>query len=224
MSADLFTPEMAARYDARFAPLSALKAALHLVLRATLAELPADARLLCVGAGTGAELLALAAARPGWRFTVVEPSPGMLSVCQARAAEAGVAARCTFHDGYLDSLPGDTQHDGATSILVSQFILDPADRRAFYAEIARRLRPNAPVVTADLVVEGPATWSVWLELMRLLDMDDAKLAAYRQNVEEKVALVDGAQMRAILTDAGFVDPLRIQQAGMIQAHVARRTG
>ncbi|WP_232288441.1 class I SAM-dependent methyltransferase [Anaeromyxobacter sp. K] len=62
-----------------------MRDALHLVTRLALGELPAQARILCVGAGTGAELLSLAAAFPGWRFTAVDPSEPMLRRCRARA-------------------------------------------------------------------------------------------------------------------------------------------
>lgn len=218
---DHFTPDVAASYDDRFKPLAALKDALHLILRAVFAGLPADARILCVGAGTGAELLALAAAYPEWRFTVVEPATGMLDVCQQRAQAAEIDARCVFHAGYLDSLPEGELHQAATAILVSQFIHPVAERCAFYTQIAARLLPGGALMSGDLVVDEPAIWPAWLDVIRLLGFDDAKLANYRTNVEAAVALVTGDEMRTILTDAGFEAPMRIYQAGMIQAHLAR---
>lgn len=38
-------------------------------------------------------------------FTAVEPSAQMLAVCRTRAETGGFADRCTFHNGYLDTLP-----------------------------------------------------------------------------------------------------------------------
>jgi tRNA (cmo5U34)-methyltransferase len=55
-----FDAEHAAKYDERWAPLAPLNASLHLQMRLILQELPAAAHVLCVGVGTGAELLALA--------------------------------------------------------------------------------------------------------------------------------------------------------------------
>lgn len=224
MSTEHFTPEMAARYDERFKPLAGLKDALHLVLRGSFADLPDDARVLVVGAGTGAELIALAAARPGWRFTVVEPAEGMLAICRARATEAGIAARCVFHGGFLDSLPLSAPHSAATAILVSQFLLDPAARRDFYRQIAARLAPSGLLVTTDLVVDTAADWGPWLGLMGLLGMDGDKQRTYREQVEEKVALVTAAGMRAVLTDAGFDAPIAVYQAGLMRAHLAHASG
>jgi len=80
-----FDKAHAAGYDQRFAKLAPMKEALHLLLRLLFSEFPAEARILCVGAGTGAELLYLAQAFPQWRFTAVDPSAPMLDICRQRA-------------------------------------------------------------------------------------------------------------------------------------------
>ena len=43
----------------------------------------------------------------------------MLDVCR-KAEACGVASRCVFHAGYLDSLPSGQAFDAATALLVSQ--------------------------------------------------------------------------------------------------------
>ena len=89
----------AAGYDSQWAKTAAINDCLYLLLNALLTDLPADARILCVGAGTGAEMAYLASRNPAWRFTAVEPSGPMLDVCRQRAAKDGFAARCYFHEG-----------------------------------------------------------------------------------------------------------------------------
>ena len=99
-----FDQTVADKYDQQAARLAPLRDALHLLIGVVFSGLPAQARVLCAGAGTGAELLYLAEKFPQWHFTAVEPSAPMLEVCRRRAAESGIASRCVFHEGYLDSL------------------------------------------------------------------------------------------------------------------------
>lgn len=84
----------AAAYDQRFAKLAPMRDALHLLIGAVLADLPADARILSVGAGTGHELIYLARKFPQWRFAVVEPSAPMLEICRQES-------RGVWHHGAL---------------------------------------------------------------------------------------------------------------------------
>ena len=67
-------------YDQQWAKVAPLRDALNLLVAAVFSELPPDARVLCVGAGTGSEILYLASRFPGFYFTAVEPSGPMLEV------------------------------------------------------------------------------------------------------------------------------------------------
>lgn len=87
--------------------------------------------------GTGSELIYLAQRFPQWHFTAVEPSAPMLDVCRRRVEACGIASRCVFHEGYLDSLPGSGAFDAATSLLVSHFILERGARSNFFRAIAK---------------------------------------------------------------------------------------
>ena len=80
-----FNKENASSYDNQRAKLAPIKDALHLCIRMKLSKLPVDARILCVGVGTGTELIYLAQEFPQWHFTAVEPAPEMLKICRQRA-------------------------------------------------------------------------------------------------------------------------------------------
>ncbi len=123
--------QQATSYDERWARTAPIREALHFLLEAVFADLPADARILCVGAGTGEEIAYLARRFPRWSFTAVEPSGAMLEVCRNKAIEGGYAERCQFHEGFLQSLPEQDAFDAATCFLVSQFILEPGPVRSF---------------------------------------------------------------------------------------------
>ena len=88
--------QQAASYDQKWSELAPINSALHLLTSAVLSKLPAEANLLCVGAGTGAEILYLAKRFPAWRFTAVEPSAAMLDVFRNRAEEHGISSRLSL--------------------------------------------------------------------------------------------------------------------------------
>ena len=222
-----FNAQPAANYDDRWAPLAPLRDSLHLQMRLILHDLPASARVLCVGVGTGAELLALGRFFPGWRFTAVEPSAPMLDVCRRKAAEAGIADRCEFHTGYVHELsPPAEPFDAATSILVSQFITDRARRVDFSREIARRLRPGGLLITADLSMAATAQHEsllvVWQQMMRHIGATEEQIQATLANYGRDVALLPESSIEALLAEAGFAEPVRFSQSLLIHAWFARQ--
>ena len=225
-----FDEEQAASYDARFTKLAPIRDALHLMMGCILSELPADARVLCVGVGTGAELLAMAKKFPGWQFTAVEPSAPMIAICRRRAAEEGIAQRCVFHEGYLDSLPPSGEFDAATSILVSQFVVDPGARRDFFHGIAARLVPGGYLVSADLCAElgtpdYERTLEVWLRLLATTGIaPEQQMENMRKAYGRDVAVIPPAQMGALLRSSGFESPVLFFQTLLIHAWFARLPG
>ena len=97
--------KQAETYDQQWSNTAPIRHCMHLLLRSVFADLPVNANILCIGVGTGDELLYLASNFPNWQFTAVEPSGPMLDICKKRAKESGVDTRCIFHEGYLHSMP-----------------------------------------------------------------------------------------------------------------------
>ena len=151
----------------------------------------------------------------------------MLDVCRRKADECGIASRCEFHVGYLDSLPPADPFDAATSLLVSQFILDREARSGFFRAIAERLRPGGRLVTADLASDGdPATYQslleVWLRMLRAADVAPADLERLRVTYGRDVALLPSNEVGAIIASGGFDTPVQFLQTGLIRAWYAER--
>lgn len=220
-----FDEAHAAAYDQKFAKLAPIRDALHLLIQAVFSPLPAQARILCVGAGTGAEIMYLAQKNPGWHFTAVEPSAPMLAVFRRKAEESGIASRCEFHQGYLDSLPPTEAFDAATSLLVSHFILARADRTAYFSNIASRLRPSGLLASADLAYDtaSPAyagLLDVWMQMMTGADMPPENIEALRTAYSRDVALLPLPEVASILTEGGFQNPTLFLQTGLIHAWYA----
>lgn len=220
--------QQAASYDAQWAKTAPIRHCLHLLLGSLFAELPAETRILCVGVGTGDELLYLASKYPGWRFTAVEPSGAMLDICRQRAAKEGVASRCTFHEGYLASLPAMEWHDAATCFLVSQFILDQEERSRFFSEIAERLKPGGILASSDLAsaVDSPeyeVLLHAWMNMMSAADISPEAVERMRKAYANDVGVLPPAKVASIIKAGGFELPVPFFQAGLIHAWRSRRT-
>jgi tRNA (cmo5U34)-methyltransferase len=221
-----FGEDQAAAYDQRFIKLAPLREALHLMMKSLLSELPENARVLCVGAGTGLELADLAQRFPGWSFTAVEPSAPMLRICRQRAEKDGITARCTFHEGYLDSLPLGEKFDAATSLLVSHFILRREDRLSYFQQIASHLHPGGCLVSADLSGDiGSDKYeqqmATWLQMMRLTDITPEQAENMRAAYAKDVAILPPAEVEAIIVDSGFHPPMQFLQTMLIHAWFTR---
>lgn len=217
----------ASEYDRRNAKLAPLNEALYLLTSAVLANHPVEAKVLCVGAGTGAELIYLARKFPQWHFTAVEPSAPMLDVCRQKAEACGILSRCVFHNGYLDSLPATEPFDAATSFLVSQFILAPEGRINFFHAIARRLRPGGCLVNADLTSDTTSTayqslLNVWFQLIMETNANAEKLEALRTAYSRDVGVLPAERVSGFIASGGFETPVSFFQAGLVHAWYAKR--
>ncbi|MGH8145730.1 MAG: class I SAM-dependent methyltransferase [Rhodanobacteraceae bacterium] len=218
--------QQAAGYDDHQAKMAPILDGLYFVLDSVLSDLPDDARILCVGAGTGAEMAHLAKKFPGWRFTAVEPSSAMLDVCRQRAEQERFIARCNFHEGYLDSLPGEDMHDAATCFLVSQFILDQEARSKFFRTIADRLRPGGILASSDLASgvdsdEYDALLHSWLNMMSAVGVLPGGLERMRAAYAKDVAVLPPDVVASIIQSGGFETPVRFFQAGLLHAWFAK---
>lgn len=219
--------QQAANYDTQWAKTAPIRNCLHLLLSSMFAELPKDANILCVGVGTGDELIYLAARNPGWTFTAVEPSGGMLDICRQRAEKEGVASRCVFHEGYLSALSGAQKHDAATCFLVSQFILDKAERSKFFSEIAERLKPNGILASSDLAsdVQSPeydVLLRAWMNMMSAADISPEAMERMRKAYANDVGVLPPAEIVSIIESGGFELPVQFFQSGLIHAWLSKR--
>ncbi|MGP0174961.1 class I SAM-dependent methyltransferase [Pseudomonas sp. NCHU5208] len=219
--------QQAAGYDQQWAGMAPIRQALYLLLDALFTELPADARILCVGAGTGAEIGYLAERFPAWRFTALDPSGAMLEQCRQRAQRGGFLQRCDFHEGYLDTLAAQSAYDGATCFLVSQFFLDTSARTDFFRQIAQRLKPGALLANADLTCDTrtPAYEVLlrqWMTLMSAAGVQPEMLERARAAYARDVAVLPAQQVAGIIEAAGFSAPVQFFQAGLMGGWSCRR--
>lgn len=160
------------------------------------------AHVLVVGAGGGLELVSMAAARPDWHFTGVDPSPAMLDL--AREAVAPFVERVQLVEGIVDQAPAGP-FDGATCLLVLHF-LESSERLRTLLEIRRRLRPGAGLV---VVHHAPPEMHTERWMARSVAFgtaartDPASTAAAARLMTQRLALFTPHEEEEMLRASGF---------------------
>ena len=220
--------KQATGYEEQQKKLAPVHDGLYFQLEWIFSELPQSAQILCVGLGAGAELSYLASKFPKWRFTAVEPSGEMLDVCRQRAEKEGFISRCTFHEGYVESLPDIELHDAATCFMVSQFILDNKARSKFFRSISERLKNNAILVSADLsssvgTPEYEALLKVWVSMLHAANVPAGAIEKIHDAWAKDVAILPPNDVKSIIEHGGFNAPVQFYQAGFVHAWFSKKS-
>lgn len=224
--ADSFTPEHAQAYDARNSKLSAISNTMHFLIRLVLQDLPANARILCVGAGTGAEILSLAQAYPAWSFLGVDPSAAMLEVCDRNLQAAGISDRCQLVHGYVEDAPTGEAFDAALSILVAHFI--PKEQRlGFFRQMVSRLKPQGRLVNAEISADMDATTfsaelNDWQKIQTLMGATPESLANLPHLLRHVLNVLPPAHTDEILRQSGIALPVSFFQSSLIRGWHGRK--
>lgn len=225
---DFFTEEVARGYDERNAKLSPVLANLHFLMRLLLKDLPKEAKILSVGAGTGAEILFLAPLFPQWTFVALDPSNSMLEICRQRTQACGIYDRCEFVHGYVESLPTTTKFDAALSMLVGHF-LSREQRPVYFQEISNRLNGGGTLINAEISFdfrspEYSLMLKGWQELHRSAGATEEALAALPAQLKSTLTVLSPTEIKGLISQNGFEAPLKFFQSLMICAWSTKKCG
>jgi tRNA (cmo5U34)-methyltransferase len=178
---------------------------LHRMTTMLLAErMPANGRVLVLGAGGGLELKAFAESHPGWSFDGVDPSADMLRLAAQTAGPH--IERIRLHQGYIEGAP-EGPFDAATSLLTFHFI--PREQRLeTLMQVRHRLRPGAPFVVAHISFpQAEPERSMWIARHVAFGApegtDPAQLESARQAIGTRLTILAPEEEEAMLRDAGF---------------------
>jgi tRNA (cmo5U34)-methyltransferase len=168
-------------------------------------RIPADGRILVLGAGGGLELKAFAEARPAWSFDGIDPSAPMLRL--AAETVGPHAARVRLHEGYAEQAP-EGPFDGATSILVFHF-MTPEQRLDALRQLHRRLKPGAPLVLAHISFrQAEPERSLWIgrhvAFGAAAGLSDEQMESARQAIGTRLTILPPQDEEAMMREAGFV--------------------
>lgn len=225
-STDFFSQEHAERYDERNKKLAPISENLHFLIKLLLEKLPAHAKILSVGAGTGAEILTLAKNFSTWSFVAVEPSLSMLNVCHKRIQDAGFADRCEFVHGFAEDLPAGESFDAALTILVAHFIKRD-ERISFFKNLVSRLRPGGYLVNAEISFDLGSTEFAsmlenWESVQKLMGATPESLKILPQQLRDVLTIFSPLETERLLRACGLNLPIRFFQSFMISAWYAKK--
>lgn len=223
---DFFTHETAKSYDERNRKLAHISDCLHFLIGLVLRDLPPRSRILCAGAGTGAEILSLSRVYPDWTFVALDPSQAMLDVCRERLTEAGLADRCEFVHGYVQDLPNQLNFDAALSVLVGHFV-KREERLGFFKHLTDRLRIGGYLVNAEISfdlgsTEFPSMLQRWEAVQTLMGATPESLAALPKQLKEVLTVLPPEETENLIRQSGIDVPVRFFQAFMISAWYGKK--
>lgn len=223
---DFFPPEASKTYDEKNKNLAPIAENMHFLIRLILKDLPPRARILCVGVGTGAEILSLSGEYPGWSFVGVDPSAAMLEVGRERLEKAGIANRCEYIHGYVHDLPAGENFDAALSILVGHFV-KREERLSFYRNMQERLKPGGYLVNTEIsfdlnAPEYPPMLENWTRVQELMGASPESLKALPAALRDKLSVLPPSEVEGLIHAAGIILPVRFFQALMIAGWFGRK--
>ncbi len=221
-----FGRDMAESYDERNSKLAPIGASMHFLIRLVLGDLPPRARILCVGVGTGAEILSLAEACPEWSFVGVDPSAEMLGVCRERLQRANLLDRCDLIHGFVHDAPKGEEFHAVLSVLVAHFI-ERADRGAFYRNIYDRLRPGGYFVSTEICFDldsagFPPMLKNWERIQTLMGATPDSLQTLPDTLRNALCVLSPSETQAMIRSSGFKLPVLFFQAFLIHGFHATK--
>lgn len=199
-----FSGAQAEDYDFRMPKLVAGYDIMHEISAAYLRQsLPKGAHILVVGAGTCKEIIKLAELEASWRFTAVDLSQDMLDIGLQKLKEKGHDSRVEFFCGEPSQLNTSNGFDAAMSMLVMHFI-DKEQKSGFLSSIQQRLKPNSPLVLADLMhTHMPDFVDIQMLLSQQLGMSFETACEIKPRFERNFKPLTVEEFKALIKGAGF---------------------
>ncbi len=232
-TADHWDRDRAEAYDRRVREAIPGYDALHVLSCQIVAEATGGTgRALVVGAGTGAECIALAQSCPHLSVVGVDPSAEMLAHAEAKVKSHGLTARVRLYPTKVADLPSFEAFDAATLLLVLHFLSDTLGgekgaKLTLLEEISAHLSPGAPLVMADLFGSWADPWqqqlrSWWRHLQLAAGIPEREVEKGFRHIDRDIFPLQEGRLSELLTAAGFGPPAPFFRALCFGGWVARK--
>lgn len=225
----IYAAEKAQAYDRRIRAAIPGYEALHQLACMVVAEATGGhGRVLVAGAGTGAECVALSLACAHLHVVGIDPAADMLALAEHKVAEHGLTERVRLYPCKVSDLPTFEPFDAATLLLVLHFLPDDGAKLELLGDLAKHLKPGAPLVLADLFGPGwGETWQAelrtyWRHLQQAAGIAPADIDKGFAHVDRDIHPITEGRLGEMLAQAGFGPPQPFFRALCFGGWVARR--
>ncbi len=221
-----FDAEFALEYDRKIQMSCPGYGALHDTMVCVLNNQPSPNTFLSVGAGTGAEILALGKAFPRCHFVAVDPAHAMIDVCRERLTKAGLTNSVDYFQEKLETYRPARLADAASAIFVSHFIAGNQAKQAFFAQLASCITLGGTLLIGDLIGDPRSPnfkmlFDWWIARLAAEGIEGSDLARARAQ-EHEFPWIGETQYLDIVEQAGFSRPVRFFQSLLWGGWVAKR--
>lgn len=197
------------QYDKNNSQFQAIHNNLQFLIKLILSEFPENARVLCVGVGTGADLIDLAIEKPMWRFVGIDPAESMLKTCEQKVKDKNLSDRVELFHGYLADYKSDESFDAVLCLYVMHFIHDMKVRAEMYRDMSKKLKPGGRLISAEICVDIKSSGyqgliENWKALHALSGSPKEKLAGMGKVIEEQLAVLKPKETCELILNNGFV--------------------
>lgn len=223
---DFFTKDLAQAYDERNSKLTSISENMHFLIRIILKDLPKDAKVLCVGVGTGAEIISLSKVFPYWTFVGVDPSASMLEVCKDRLQAAGLSNRYHLIHGYVQDVEVGENFDAVLSILVGHFVKQE-NRLEFFKNMTSRLKKGGYLVNTEISYDlnspqFPMMLKNWEQIQTLMGATPESLANLSMQLHEVLTVLPNSVIEDFISRSEILNPVKFFQAFMISGWYGKK--
>lgn len=227
MKKDKFEKTRAESYDLNNQHLKPLLENLHYLIRIVLKKAPSKSKVLCVGVGTGEEVLFLAKSFPDFSFVACDPSESMLEVCKEKLERENILDRCELIHGHLQDIPHEDKFDVALCLLVFHHT-SKDEREKILKQISFHL------LSTGIFIEAEISWDTsinsfnemmenWQELSRLSGASEEKINSLPRLMLDHLSIKSEEEIETLFAKHGLTRPLRFFQSLFIHAWYAKKT-
>lgn len=192
-----------------------------------LKDLPQNARILCVGVGTGADIIDLSVEHPGWTFVGIEPAESMIKKCKEKLESADLLGRTELFHGFLSDYPERECFDAVICFFVMHFIKDLSERGQMYADMAKALKSEGILIISEISADFkspnyPALLEDWKSLHAKGGAPVESLQKMDQTIEKVLGVIPGTHTEKLIQENGFNRPTPFFQSFLIRAWHAEK--